>query len=277
MSKLGTLLKIGTLAGALAFTAQAAAATFNVPVHYTVKLVDGKTSDFGYSRYHRTLDLSAGRHQIVLLFEDSFGNNSDNRLIQAANPIVVEINDMPANAKYSFKYNMPRDVDAAQRFAREQKITLINSDTKANLNSDQASYYILTSDSGFAILRDYREDLASVGRLYAPAATLKQAEEQRYGTNDQGVAYVQARSIGAGNSAVAAAAAAGTGAGMSNTVTAARDANNAAQAAQASGQPQKVQSFSSSASVATYNQLVQMYENADDNTKLQFVKYIMSH
>lgn len=269
MSKLGTLLQIGTLVGALAFTAQATSATFNVPVHYTVKLVDGKSSDFDYNRFHRTIDLSAGRHQIVMLFEDSFGNNSDNRLIQAANPIVVEINDMPADAKYSFKYNMPRDIDSAQRFAREQKITLIDSNTKSNLSSDQASYYILTSDSGFAIIRDYREDLASVGKLYAPAATLKQVEEQRYGTTSQGVAYVKARS--SGNSAAA------TSASISTTVTAARDANNAAQAAQSSGQPQKVQSFSSPASAATYNQLVQMYENADDNTKLQFVKYIMSH
>ncbi len=274
MSKLGAMLKIGALAGAVAISAQASAATFEVPVNYTVELVDGQTSDFGYNRFTRTIDLSAGRHQLVFLFEGNFGDANNGRLIQSANPIVVDIFNMPENATYSFKYVLPRTLDDAQKYAREQKVTLIDSNTEAPLNNEQASYYILTSDSGFSILRDYREDLASVGRLYAPAKVLEKMEnENRYGTNAQGVQFVQARSSGAYGQATAAAA----GVGVSSTVVAARDSNAAAQAAQAAGQPQQVQSFSSPAAAATYNQLVDMYNKADDNTKLQFVKYIMSH
>lgn len=274
MSKLGAMLKIGALAGAVAISAQASAATFEVPVNYTVELVDGQTSDFGYNRFTRTIDLSAGRHQIVFLFEGNFGDANNGRLVQSANPIVVDIFNMPENATYSFKYVLPRTLDDAQKYAREQKVTLIDANTEAPLNNEQASYYILTSDSGFSILRDYREDLASVGRLYAPAKVLEKMEnENRYGTNAQGVQFVQARSSGAYGQATAAAA----GVGVSSTVVAARDSNAAAQAAQAAGQPQQVQSFSSPAAAATYNQLVDMYNKADDNTKLQFVKYIMSH
>lgn len=274
MSKLGAMLKISALAGAVAISAQASAATFEVPVNYTVELVDGQTSDFGYNRFTRTIDLSAGRHQLVFLFEGNFGDANNGRLIQSANPIVVDIFNMPENATYSFKYVLPRTLDDAQKYAREQKVTLIDSNTEAPLNNEQASYYILTSDSGFSILRDYREDLASVGRLYAPAKVLEKMEnENRYGTNAQGVQFVQARSSGAYGQATAAAA----GVGVSSTVVAARDSNAAAQAAQAAGQPQQVQSFSSPAAAATYNQLVDMYNKADDNTKLQFVKYIMSH
>lgn len=274
MSKLGAMLKIGALAGAVAISAQASAATFEVPVNYTVELVDGQTSDFGYNRFTRTIDLSAGRHQLVFLFEGNFGDANNGRLIQSANPIVVDIFNMPENATYSFKYVLPRTLDDAQKYAREQKVTLIDSNTEAPLNNEQASYYILTSDSGFSVLRDYREDLASVGRLYAPAKVLEKMEnENRYGTNAQGVQFVQARSSGAYGQATAAAA----GVGVSSTVVAARDSNAAAQAAQAAGQPQQVQSFSSPAAAATYNQLVDMYNKADDNTKLQFVKYIMSH
>ena len=278
MSKLGAMLKIGALAGAVAISAQASAATFEVPVNYSVELVDGQTSDFGYNRFTRTIDLSAGRHQLVFLFEGNFGDANNGRLIQSANPIVVDIFNMPENATYSFKYVLPRTLDDAQKYAREQKVTLIDSNTEAPLNNEQASYYILTSDSGFSILRDYREDLASVGRLYAPAKVLEKMEnENRYGTNAQGVQFVQARSSGAYGQATAAAA----GVGVSSTVVAARDSNAAAQAAQAAGQPQQVQSFSSPAAApaaaATYNQLVDMYNKADDNTKLQFVKYIMSH
>lgn len=274
MSKLGTLLKTSALAGALALCTQAYAATFEVPVNYSVELVDGQTSDFGYNRFSRTIDLSAGRHQIVFLFEGNFGNADNGRLVQAANPIVVDIFNMPENGAYTFTYNLPRSIEQAQKYAREQNVSLIDANSKAPLSGEQASYYILTSDSGFSILRDYREDLASVGRLYAPAKVLEKIEnEQRQGTTAQGVQFVQARSSGAFGASTAAAA----GVGMSGTVVAARDSNNAAAAAAASGQPQQVQSFSSPADAATYNQLVNMYNQADDNTKLQFVKYIMSH
>lgn len=275
MSKLGALLKISALAGALALGTHASAATFEVPVNYSVELVDGQTSDFGYNRFSRTLDLSAGRHQIVLLFEGNFGDANNGRLVQSANPIVVEIFNMPETATYTFKYDMPNSIDEAQKYARAQKVDLIDANTKAPLSSDLANYYILTSDSGFSILRDYREDLASVGRLYAPAKVLEKIETQeRQGTNAQGVQFVQARSSGAFGRSGAAAA---TGAGVSGTVVAARESNAAAASAQAAGQPQQVQSFSSPAAAATYNQLVDMYNQADDNTKLQFVKYIMSH
>lgn len=268
MSKFGTFLKVTALAGALAAATQSlAASTFQVPVNYSVELFDGQTSDFGYSRSNRTITMQPGRHQIVLLFEGSFGAARDSRLIQAANPIVIEIPNIPDNTNYTFTYDMPRTELEAEQYARAQKITLIDANTKAPLSNDQANYYILTSDSGFAILRDYRDDLASVGRLYAPAPVLAQMQEQNNTqVNNNGVMTVQARSGGS----FAAGAVAGNG--MSSTVT------NAAQevkAAQNSNEPQKVQSLSNGG--AAYNQLVNMYNQADDATKLQFVKYIMSH
>lgn len=274
MSKFGTFLKVSVLAGALALTSQAlAASTFKVPINYTVKVFDGKTSDFGYSRSDRTITMQPGRHQIVLLFEGSFGNARDSRLIQAANPIVVEIPNIPDNQNYTFDYDMPSSELEAEQFARAQKINLINADTKAPLSAEQADYYILTSDSGFAILRDYREDLASIGRLYAPAPVLAEMQQQNQNgvVNNNGVRTIQARSGGSfiGGAAAGTAVAAN---GMSATV------NNAAQemnAAQNSTGPKKVQSLSSGG--ATYNQLVNLYDQADDATKLQFVKYIMSH
>lgn len=269
MSKFGTFLKVSALAGALALTTQAlAASTFKVPVNYSVELVDGKTSDFGYNHFDRTITLQPGRHQIVFLFEGSFGTARDSRLIQAANPIVVEIPDMPDNQSYTFNYNMPRSEFEAEQYARSQKIDLVNANTNAPLSQEQANYYILTSDSGFAILRDYREDLASIGRLYAPAPVIAEMEKNNKDgfVNNNGVRTIQARSGGA---VVATAAA---GAGMSATVT------NAAQevkSSQNSNEPQKVQSLSNGG--AAYNQLVNLYNQADDATKLQFVKYIMSH
>ena len=273
MSKLGTFLKISALGAAVALTAQANAATFKVPVNYSLELVDGQDSGFNYSRMSRNLELGAGRHQIVLLFEGNFGNSDRAHLVQAANPIVVEIPNMPADANYTFDYKVPTDQDEAEKYAREQRITLINGNTKAPLNASEANYYILTSDSGFAILRNYRDDLASVGLLYAPAPVMAQMNtpQSREGVNEQGVQFVQARS-GNPNSYNSGAAV-----GMSATVGAAAAANQADAQAAAAGQPQQVQSFSSPQAAATYNQLIQLYNSADDNTKLQFVKYVMSH
>lgn len=272
MSKLGTFVKASAIASALALTTQVfAASTFQVPINYSVEVVDGKTSDYGYNRFDRTITLQPGRHQIVLLFEGTFGVARDSRLVQAANPIVIEIPNMPDNQAYTFDYKMPRSEGEAEQYARAQKITLVNAQSKTPLSKDEANYYILTSDSGFAILRDYREDLASIGRLYAPAPVVAEMQKQNSEgqVNDDGVLTIQARS---GGNTAAVVAAGGATAGMSATVA---TANQQVKAANASNAPQEVQSLSNGGAV--YNQLVNMYNQADDATKLQFVKYIMSH
>ena len=275
MSKLGALLKVSALAAAVAFSAHATAASFKVPINYTVEVVDGKTSDFGYNRFSRTIELAPGRHQLVLLFEGVFGNARDSRIYQAANPIVIEIPNMPADASYTFNYDTPEDERQAEIYSRSQKIDLINANTKAPLSQEEASYYLLTSDSGFALLRDYREDLASVGRLYAPAEVHAEIERDRSGANvtAQGVPTVKARST----SGFVSAAPMPVATGMSPTVPTAAAENAAAAQAAAQGAPAQVQTIASPANAAIYNQMVQLYEQADDSTKLKIVKYIMSH
>lgn len=278
MSKLGALLKVSALAGALALTTGVYAASFKVPVNYSVELVDGQTSNFEYNRFDRTITLSPGRHQLVMLFEGTFGNSRESRLYQAANPIVIEITDMPADAQYTFTYQKPRDEREAENYTRSQKINLINDATKAPLSQDEASYYLLTSDSGFAILRDYREDLASVGRLYAPAKVFEEmrSNTNRVSVNENNVTTVQARISGYKGD-------------YANPGTVAPEGNNmavasvAATTAVAAPGVATVQAKSGGknaqtpAANATFDQLVQIYESSDDATKLKFVKYIMSH
>lgn len=270
MSKIGTLLKVGALASALALTTSAYAASFKVPVNYSVELVDGQTSNFEYNTFNRTLTLSPGRHQIVMLFEGTFGRASDSRLYQAANPIVVEITDIPDDAQYSFTYNMPRDEREAESYSRSQKINLINNSTNAPLSESEANYYILTSDSGFAILRDYREDLASVGRLYAPAKVFEEmkSNKNRVSVNNENVTTVQARATGYKGQ-------------YENPGMVAPESNAAPMAAAttavAASGVKTVQANSSGSAAVKFDQMVQLYESADDATKLKFVKYIMSH
>lgn len=263
MSKIGTLLKVGALTCALAVTGIANAdSIFKVPVNYSVKVVDGQNSDFNYNRFSREITLTPGRHQIVLLFEGNFGAARDSKLIQAANPIVIDIYDMPDQQVYTFDYKLPTSDYEAENFSRTQNITLINQETKAPLSNKDASYFILTSDSGFAILRDYRDDLASVGRLYAPTPVLEAMKNgsDRTTVNAAGVQTVRARA--------------------SNSVFIGHNEN---QTPVASNTPPQVKASSKGTAgkvapdVVNYEQLVQLYEAADDNTKLKFVKYIMTH
>ena len=225
-------LKFSVLAAGLLFSVNAMADTgFKVPVHYNVELVDGESDPDSYSRFSRTVTLTPGKHQVVLTFKDNFKNGSDSRIVQSIDPLVIDINNLKADQVVTFQYAKPANEDQAKRYAHQQKITL--SDTTGRvLPSSEASYFILTSDKGFSLMRDYRQELDSLGRLYAPA----------YVSNQQ-VQGLTLEPMGVDSSAMA----------TSSTGT------------------------SGKADAATYNNLVKMYNSADDATKLKFVKYVMSH
>lgn len=251
-------LKFSVLAAGLLFSINAMADTgFKVPVHYNVELVDGESDPDSYSRFSRTVTLTPGKHQVVLTFKDNFKNGSDSRIVQSIDPLVIDINNLKADQVITFQYAKPANEDQAKRYAHQQKITL--SDTTGRvLPSSEASYFILTSDKGFSLMRDYRQELDSLGRLYAPAyvsnankgltmteygAPTVRASSESSATADQQVQGLTLEPMGVDSSAMA----------TSSTGT------------------------SGKADAATYNNLVKMYNSADDATKLKFVKYVMSH
>lgn len=189
MSKFGSLLKISALGAAVALCAQVSAATFQVPANYSLELVDGQETGYNYSQFSRTLELVLGRHQLVLLFKGTFGNSSQSQLVQASDPIVVEIANMPADANYTFTYKAPYYVGRAIKFAREQQVTLVDADTHEPLPASAADYYILITDAVSSNLRNYRIELAASGLLYEPAA--QNSQQVREEVNAQGVRVVQ--------------------------------------------------------------------------------------
>ena len=255
------VLKAGAAAAAIACAFQISAAEFVVPVHYSVELVDGETSEFDFNKDTRAINLSAGRHQIVLLFEDTFGTSANRRLVQASNPIVVEITNIPADGSYTFDYPEPRGLEGAENYARTQKITLTQTSGKP-LAESEAYYYILASESGFSILRDYRQDLMSLNRLYAPKYV--QGSNRTVGMTSYGAPTITADTFS--NPGDSSAAANVTMAAP--MTTAAQDANlttSSTSGGAVSGPSPQLR------------QLVSLYESADAETKLQFVKYVMSH
>lgn len=269
MFKRSKFLKSLAVCAALLFSAQVCAdASFKVPVNYNVELVDGLDSPDNYSRFTRKISLTPGRHQIVLKFENTFHSGDDSSLIQASNPIVIEINNIRDKQQFTFKYKLPRSLDEASRFAREQKITLTDDDDRP-LDKSEAYYYILASETGFVVARDYRLELQSLNRLYAPSFVP--------GAN-RGIGMTEY-----GSPSIKAPASSGSLFGLStgapkdmvmDVTDSTYDQESGMSTSSRSGGRSK---RAGGKGGATFNELVKLYESADDATKLKFVKYVMSH
>ncbi len=249
-------IKVSLIALAAVFGTQAFADTgFKVPVHFNVELVDGISDYSGYSRFSRMIELGSGKHQVVVSFKDTFKEGSDTKLVQSVNPVVINIENLKKDQVLTFQYKLPSGISQAERFAEQMKITLTDADGKP-VPQSEASYFVLTSERGFTLMRDYKAELTSLGRLYAPT-DVPDAQRgitmTRYGTPtikasaDGSVsgAPSQGLTLEPMSSSTSAMSTSAVGGGVVNS--------------------------------ATYNELVNMYNSADDATKLKFVKYVMSH
>lgn len=247
--KLKTIVKLSLTSLGVMYALSSQAAQFIIPPHYNVEVVDGYKDNLDIKG--RTIELDAGRHQIVLLFKDVFGGAQNGQMVQASDPIVIDINNMQADDVYTFKYELPRTRSMAENFARNQKITLTTKDGQT-LSSDKASYFILTSDAPLAFMRDYRQDLMAVNKLY------NKDNIQYNGTtsvNSQGVQSVNVSTLD------------------SNLLTTSNYEVNSTSGLTYYGQSQT----QANGSNVKLNELINLYNKADDKTKLEFVKYVMSN
>lgn len=253
------IVKTTALTLALCCATSAFAGGFKVPPYYSIELVDGATSNFNYDKSTRTLSLEPGRHQIVLSFEGTFGSSRESSLVESSNPIVIDIHNLGADETLSFSYKIPQSLEEASKYARTQVIEL--NDGKTKVAGDKATYFILQSDSGFSIFRDYRQDLLSVNRLYAP--NYVEGSDRTMGLTSYGAPTITATnnmSIGS-NSAPA---------NITMPAPGVSSSQNAVMQTSAVG-------GGAAAVNVKLNDLINLYNSADDKTRLEFVKYVMSH
>ncbi len=254
-------IKVLVALACMSFSVHALAdAGFKVPVHYNVELVDGVTSPENYSRFNRTINLTPGRHQVVVSFKDTFGGSDDAMIVESTNPIVVDIMDLKPNQVLTFEYQIPSGLDQARRYSRQQKITLIDKETGKPVSKDVASYFILASETGFTLMRDFRTELLTLNRLYAP--TYSANGNRTMGMTEYGSPIIEASAA-------------------SNLIGATNLGNQTMDAPGLTTSQNSNMSTSSKGSGASgavnLNQLIKLYNQADDATKLKFVKYVMSH
>ncbi len=159
----------------------AEAATFTAPKNYSIIIVDGAKTG-GVISDPREIELAPGQHQIVVFFKGLFKHGGDQIIATASDPIVINIPDVQENDSFAFTYPRIRDYGSAQDFADHQTITITNNGE--SVSKDRASYFILQSDKGFQLDRDFLTELNSLGLLYvSPENTVKQNRNDQKLTN----------------------------------------------------------------------------------------------
>ena len=247
-------LKTSLLLAAALCSFETLGAGFKIPAHYVLEFVDGDTNPSNYSSFTKTIELTPGRHQVVVSFKDSFSAGAgDRRIVQSVSPLVIDIYNIGKDDVYSFTHRTLTSFEDAQRFANEQKIELVNTSTDKPLTPQDASYFLMTSDRGFSMMREYKNELASLGRLYAPNDV--PGSQRGLSTNAYGTPTIRADSSGSVM--------------VQQGLTLEPMGGGSAMSTSSTSKGGKVNHV-------TYNELVKMYNSADDATKLKFVKYVMS-
>ncbi len=176
MKKLKLLVSSAAL-GSLFLATSALSATFQTPKNFNIIMLDGeKTSNFFTSTKEVTLD--EGKHQIVVLFKGNFRKGRDQILTSASNPIVINIKDTKKDDAYTFNYKRIKNYDEAVDFSENQVINITNNNKP--VSSEEVGYFILQSDSGFQLDRDFKRELQSLGLLYvSPKNQIKEEKENK--------------------------------------------------------------------------------------------------
>ena len=264
MSKFTNILKAGFVAAVVSFANYVYTDTgFKVPMHYNLELVDGIDSSPSYDKWSRTVKLTPGRHQIVVTFKDTFGGSDNSSMVQSSDAIVVDIYELKANQVLTFTFDPLMSKDNAEKFARQQKITLIDNNSEKPVSPSVAEYFVMTSEVGFTLMRDYRQELMSLGRLYAP--TYVSGANRGMGMTDYGTPTIQATADGSGAYS------------QRNRANMTMDAPETSYAQESSLSTSSTSGGPAAKGKVSLNDLISLYNKADDKTKLQFVKYVMAH
>jgi len=135
------------------------AATIEIPRPYVVYLQDGKTAKSSALNAERKVNLSAGGHQLVIRFDGSFKDQSENRLL-SGEPVVINL-DLKGDEALAIQFAYPRNYRAAEQFIAQQKLTFIDTKTGAPVAID---HFVMPKKEGLQIGRDYQAELLAMGK-----------------------------------------------------------------------------------------------------------------
>ncbi|WP_409422998.1 DUF2057 domain-containing protein [Pseudaeromonas sp. ZJS20] len=142
------------------FCVAAADGHFTLPRPYVIYLFDGAPLKKQLLSETRHLPLAAGRHQLVVRFENSYKNGNDTDLI-AGEPVVVDFT-VKGDEALTLAFDYPRTLRAAEDFLQTQSVKLVDASGKAF----PAEIKVMPKKDGLQIGRDYKEELMALGWSY---------------------------------------------------------------------------------------------------------------
>ena len=163
-----------TVIATLIFFNNAQAANFKTPKNYSILIVDGQKVSGTFSQT-TSYELSPGQHQVVVFFKGAFKKGKDQLIHSATDPIVINMQNVKEKDLITFTFPRVISYDQAQDYSADQKIDLTINGNPAP--KDQASYFILKSEKGFQLDRDFLADLQSLNLLYVSEENNKKIEE----------------------------------------------------------------------------------------------------
>ncbi len=160
-----------SIIGSMFLTIGVQAATFATPKNYSIIVVDGKKTTSMFSSTNK-IELKPGQHQVLVQFKGTFKKGKDQLLVSASDPIVINLPNVDSDDNYTFSFARITSYDQAQDYSSKQSINLTLDGATAE--KDKASYFILKSEKGFQLDRDYIEDLKSLNLLYVSPENAEQ-------------------------------------------------------------------------------------------------------
>ncbi|WP_107852204.1 YccT family protein [Oceanimonas marisflavi] len=115
----------------------ASAATFEAQQPYQIFLVNGeKTADTIAKNIHE-VTLNEGKNQLAIGYTSDFSNRSEIRVLNG-DPVIIELDQVPADAELTIDFNKPLNYQLAKQFLREQpeQLTVVDKRTGQRVDAE---------------------------------------------------------------------------------------------------------------------------------------------
>ncbi|OYD21342.1 DUF2057 domain-containing protein [Oceanimonas baumannii] len=108
----------------------ATAATFEAQRPYQIYLINGEKTANTITKDIHQVTLNEGKNQVAIGYTHDYSNRSEVRVLNG-NPVIIELDNVPADAELTIDFKKPLNYQLARQFLREQdsRLTVIDKRT----------------------------------------------------------------------------------------------------------------------------------------------------
>ena len=142
----------------------AGAATFEAPQPYQIFLVNGEKTASSITQSIHEANLNEGKQQLAIGYTKDYSNRSENRVLNG-DPVIIELENVPADAELTIQYDAPLNYLLAKQFLREQetRLTVIDQNTGQKV---AANIFTIPMPAGLDTARGIQEHLKETRQAF---------------------------------------------------------------------------------------------------------------